>query len=138
MNKIDRAGLIPYFVNADGDYEMFFMKPSDPEFGGPDFQIAKGKVDPGETPKEAAVREAKEELGLFEGNIVGDVHYIDRFLGRTDVYVCEIKDQDLFGIPHYETGETCWMTESQFNESGRSLHRPVVQAAMRYITNVNK
>ncbi len=133
MSKINRAGLIPYFINENKEHEMFFMKPSDPDYGGPDFQIAKGKVDPGETAKEAAIREAKEELGLFEGNIVGDVVYVDKFLVRTDIFICEIKDPELFGIPHYETGDTKWMTESEFLETGRVLHRPVVQAAMRVI-----
>ena len=57
-----RAGTIPY-VNEGGEIKMMFMIPSNSEYGGDQAQIAKGKVEDGETTEFAAIREAKEELG---------------------------------------------------------------------------
>ena len=133
--KVYRAGVIPYYIKDD-NVEMLFMKPSDPKFGGSDFQIAKGKKEDGESDEEAAFREASEELGLFKGNII-DKHDLGNFLGRTRIYIAEIKDKDMFGDPHFETGEVKWMTPKEFDKEGRTLHRPIVKAAARWI-NKNK
>lgn len=129
--KIDRAGFIPYFV-GDDSIQMLFMKPSDPKFGGPDFQIAKGKVDPGENAEQAALREAKEELGLFTGN-VKNVVSLGKFLGRTTFFIGEVEDKQLFGDPDFETEEVRWMTVDEFMQHGRGLHKPIVKAAIRKI-----
>lgn len=131
--KVYRAGLIPYFRTGN-EIEMLFMLPSDSEYGGDTFQLAKGKVEEGETDKEAAIREAKEELGFFEGNVVGEIEELGNFMGRTMVYIAEIKDKEMFGLPHHETSDVAWMTLDKFLAEGRTLHRPVVQAAMRKIT----
>ena len=132
--RIDRAGLIPYFI-GDDDIEMLFMKPSDPKYGGSEFQIAKGKLDPGESAEEAATREASEELGLFRKNLKS-IHPLGKFLGRTTIYVAEIEDKDLFGDPHFETGDTKWMTLDEFLKSGRPLHKPIIKAAFRRIEEI--
>ena len=64
-----RAGTIPYVIEG-GVVKMMFMRPSGPMYGGDRFQIAKGKVEDGECTMDAALREAKEELGLFIGNVI--------------------------------------------------------------------
>lgn len=135
--KIYRAGLIPYIIDGDR-IEMMFMIPSNPKYGGGRSegvkpQIAKGKMDPGETSKETAIREAKEELGLFEPNIVGEVPYLGKFLGRTDVYLAKMKDKDMFGDFHFETKAIQWLTSHEFELEGRDIHKPIVRSAMRYI-----
>ncbi len=130
--KIYRAGVIPFYVE-EGEVKMLFMKPSDPKFGGDQFQIAKGKKEEGESDEEAAFREASEELGLFAGN-VKERHDLGNFLGRTRIFLAEIKDPAMFGDPHFETGEVKWMSPNKFNAAGRSLHRPIVKAAGRWIT----
>ena len=130
--KVNRAGLIPY-VKEEGEILMLFMKPSNKKFGGASFQIAKGKQEENEELKETALREAKEELGLFKGN-VGRIDELGVWLGRTTVFVCEVKKKDMFGDPHYETGGTKWMTLEEFEKEGRSIHIPVVKAAHRKIT----
>lgn len=129
--KVYRSGVIPYFYTDDEIY-MMFMKPSNPKYGGDVFQIAKGKHEEGESALEAGLREAGEELGLFRGNVT-HTHELGMFLGRTTVFIVEIKDQEAFGEPHHETGETIWMTQKEFLHAGRDLHKPVVQAAVRYI-----
>ena len=130
--KIYRAGLIPYVID-NNEISMMFMKPSEKKFGGDSFQISKGKVDEGETAKEAANREAKEELGLFSPNIEGDVRHLGKFLGRTDVYVAKIKEKNMFGDYTYETGDVKWMTPDDFQKEGRDIHKPVIRAATRFI-----
>jgi len=129
--KINRAGLIPYIKEGD-EIKMLFMKPSKAKYGGDVFQIAKGKQEKDEKIQDTALREAKEELGLFAGNVV-DVTKLGEFLGRTTVFVAEIKDKDMFGDPHFETSDTKWMTLDEFLAEGRDLHKPVVKAAYRKI-----
>lgn len=128
---IYRAGLIPYVVEGEQVY-MMFMKPSDPAYGGNEYQIAKGKVEENETNEEAALREAKEEIGLFIGNVI-KTEEVGLFMGRTTIYVSKVKDRDMFGAPSFETESTTWMTMEQFDQEGRMLHRPVVKAAWRKI-----
>lgn len=129
--KIYRAGVIPYYVE-ENEIKMMFMKPSNPKFGGKCFQVAKGKKEDGESDKETAFREASEELGLFNGNVIHK-HDLGNFLGRTRIYLAEIEDPNMFGDPDSETGEVTWMTPDAFAGIGRELHRPVVKAAKRWI-----
>ena len=129
--KINRAGVIPYYVD-EGKIKMLFMKPSDTKYGGDTYQIAKGKYEEGETAEEAAFREAREELGLFKGNIVAQ-HNLGTFLGYTTIFVAKIKELDMFGDPHFETKSTKWMTPEEFQSSGRGIHKPVVKAVVRHI-----
>jgi len=131
--KIYRAGVIPYYVN-DGEIYMMFMVPSNTQHGGGKPQMAKGKIEEGEDEITAALREGSEELGLFAGNIVGDIESLGEWLGRTTVYVMEINDINMFGEPLEETDEVMWLTCKQFCNIGRGLHKPVVQAALRAIS----
>ena len=127
-----RAGMIPYIIE-NGQLYMMFMKPSDTEFGGDAFQLAKGKVeDDDESTEFAAIREAKEELGLFVGNVI-KTEELGTFMGRTTVYLAKVRSRDMFGEPGFETSEVAWLTLEQFDSIGRELHRPVVRAAVRRI-----
>lgn len=129
-----RAGLIPYIVE-DGIVSMMFMKPSDTMYGGDQYQIAKGRVEDGEDNKTAALREAKEELGLFGGNVIR-TEEVGVFMGRTTVYVAKIKDKDMFGEPSFETDSVSWMTMDEFLEEGRVLHQPVVMSCYETICSM--
>lgn len=126
-----RAGTIPYYIE-NGVVQMMFMRPSNPEFGGDEFQLAKGRVEENESTRDAALREAKEELGLFLGN-VSAVEEVGLFMGRTTVYVAKVIDKEMFGEPSFETDGVAWMTLEEFERSGRPLHRPVVRSAYHKI-----
>lgn len=126
QKKIWRAGLVPYYINEVGQVEMLFMIPSDQTYGGSAPQIAKGRIEEGEDEKETAIREAKEELGLIQGNIDGEVDYLGVHLGRTHMYACRVYSKDLFGVYSFETESTQWMTEDEFRQEGRDIHRDVV------------
>lgn len=137
---ITKAGLIPYVVE-DGQIKMLFMVSSDARFGGPDPMISKGNIDPGETPEQAAIREAEEELGLQLSNMISHPFLItsEKIKGMDleyfmNIYACEVADTTSFSTPHYETAETVWLTLEQFEMIGRPLHRPIVQLAISEIT----
>ena len=149
---IHRAGAIPYIIE-NGEPLMMFMKPSNPEFGGSlvetihsdgtttsefvaKWQIAKGKIEESdETTQGAALREAKEEVGLFIGNVML-TEEVGVFMGRTTIFVVKVKDRDMFGAPGYETEDVAWLTENEFIAEGRTLHVPVVQACIRTIKKI--
>lgn len=127
-----RAGAIPYIIE-DGQIQMLFMRPSFHEFGTFTYQIPKGKVEEDdENHLLAALRECREEVGLFLGNVIR-TDEVGVFMGRTTVFVTKIKNKDMFGLPSDETESVKWMTPEQFQLEGRDLHRPTVSAAVRLI-----
>ena len=131
-----KAGFIPYFINPENnEIEFLFMVSSDPLFGGSDPAIAKGKIDKGESERDAALREAEEELGWKKENLIShsvkpgwvgemtglDAHY------TMSVFIGEVKSKSNFNSPDDEVSETKWMTLEQFEKDGRKIHRPVVR-----------
>lgn len=124
---IYRAGVIPC-VYVNGVIEMCMMKPADPMYGGDKIQIAKGKIEDGEGTMEAALREAHEELGLLESNIL-QLWHLGRFLGRTDVFVAHVKNKDDFDMHTDETEHIQWVTLDYFIKNGRPLHVDIVKWA---------
>jgi 8-oxo-dGTP pyrophosphatase MutT (NUDIX family) len=135
-----KAGLIPYVIE-NGQPLFMFMKSSDASFGGDAPMISKGHIDDGESPKEAALREAEEELGLKRSNIVASTLkevWRGKLSGQTETYVmviyaCQVKNKNNFGKPHYETESVHWMTNEIFQKSGRSSQRKIVQRAHNLI-----
>ena len=132
-NKQNRGGVIPYYIKDD-EVKMMFMQPSDGKYGGSDFQIAKGKIDEGESIEDGAFREAEEELGLFVPN-TKNRKLLGTFLGRMTIYIVEVIDPSAgkFGDPVEETAAVKWMTPKEFQAKGRDLHKPIVKAAARSI-----
>ena len=130
--KSPRAGFIPYIVNG-GVVFIMFMKPSDSKYGGDSFQIAKGKVDPGEKHVDAAIREASEELGLKKSNLE-TIEYLGKFLGYTDIYYGRVINKDDFDPYNYETGDTKWMNIDEFLKIGRSIHIPIIREFWESVT----
>ena len=134
----ERGGVIPYYIDEDG-IKMMFMKPSDKKYGGENFQIAKGKIEKGETPLEGAFREAKEELGLFGPN-VEHTNPLGRY-GKIHIFLAKIKDPTMFGDTTHETGAVIWWSPEEFQSQGRNWQKPIVKAAVRKIEkleNVNR
>lgn len=128
MNKIYRAGIIPFIIN-DSKIEMMFMKPSNSDFGGSCFQIAKGRVDEGEDDLTAALREGYEELGLLSSNI-NRIIDIGSHLGRTHIYLAEVFSKENFTSPHFETGETIWLSEIIYKDIIRNIHISIIDLAI--------
>lgn len=130
-----RAGIIPYFVDEDSTILYMFMKPSDPEYGGSDWQIAKGRFDDGEDDSlVVALREGREELGLLDENIADDEVDVVGEFRKMFVYTCRVLDMDNFGPFHYETGDVCWLTNDEYQAFGRDIHKDIVQVTHELVT----
>jgi 8-oxo-dGTP pyrophosphatase MutT (NUDIX family) len=129
-----KAGFIPYF-NDNGIIRMMFMVPSDPFYGGPDPQIAKGGINDGEIAISTAMREAREELGLRQSNLKFETLRVvgENVKPEPDrpytlmTFAAEVENMTHFDIPHYETGEVRWMTLEEFDILGRPCHRKIVR-----------
>lgn len=134
--RTKRAGIIPFVFNDDGAVEMYFMKPSFPHFGGDRFQIAKGKIEDGLSELETAIKEGSEELGLKQSNFCSPIHKLGTFMHGITIFFVQVKSQYDFDDPHFETGETRWMTAEQFEREGRELHRHVVDLAHQKILKI--
>lgn len=126
---IERAGIIPFALDEDGKVVMLFMKPSDPTYGGTEWQIAKGGIDPGEKPINAAIREGKEELGLLKNNIKKIYPALNE--KNLSVFCCSIKDKNKFTKPHFETKSTKWLNWGQIYSQGRRWQIKYIAAAYR-------
>lgn len=126
-----KAGLIPY-VFEKAEPVFMFMVPSDPAFGGTRPAIAKGNIDPGEHVLQAAIREAEEELGLVQSNMIKSTLKLVWSGSKgysMSVYMCEVKSKSDFVEPHFETGSTHWLTAAEFSEIGKLWQIPIVSHA---------
>jgi len=127
-----RAGVIPYIMES-GTIKMLFMQCTvNPDSG---WQIAKGGIEKNETVRDGALREAAEELGLFEPNCTG-IKSLGSFGGIT-LFIAEVMDIEMFGDPDpVETVATAWLTMEEFTESGRSSQKHIVKQAFATISEI--
>ena len=130
-----KAGIIPFYTDAENVTRFMFMIPSDPAYGGSSPNIAKGGVDPGEDFLQAAVREGEEELGLKRSNLKSrpTLAWSGQLSGQDStypfkVYTVEVKSTQDFNQPHYETKQVLWLTTEEFARSGRQSQRQIVQS----------
>lgn len=102
----EKSGVIPYYFKGDQLY-VKLMKPSDPAYGGKEWQLAKGRLEPDLDPKDNALKEGHEEVGLKPENI----KHLFKLLYQQDmhVYAAEVIDPNNFDEPHYETGAVIWL-----------------------------
>jgi len=127
-----KAAMLPYVI--EDDIYFLFMKPSDPNYGGSRFQIAKGHVDEGEKTLHAAAREAKEELGIKYSNI-NKIYALKDFIvkGMADDYILSVFLAELnnrsIGAHDRESKEVKFMTYKEFKIIGRRKHSSIVKLA---------
>ena len=97
--------------------------------------ISKGKIEDGETPLIAAVREAEEELGFKQRNIRGEILSIAE--GRQELYsgayhltVYGVEIQDRYDFDNWcdETEYTLWLSLDEFRQQGRRDHLKFLEA----------
>jgi 8-oxo-dGTP pyrophosphatase MutT (NUDIX family) len=137
-----RAGIIPYIIE-NGEVKMLFFIPSDPDYGGDKFQIAKGRVDQGEEVEKTAIREGEEELGLKKENIKSVTLVSKEVISGMDnynydfyLYVAEVYNKEDFGEFGYETGEIGWLTIDEYVQKGRKSQLEIVKKCYNKIINI--
>lgn len=130
--KVRRGAIIPYAIE-DGEVYIALMKPSDPKYGGNDFQIAKGIQEPGESIEKTAIREGEQELGLDLPNNIkliwdnkrGGITY---FFVKVEMVGLKPKENEE-GI--METGSAKWFTINEAEKIIRDWQKPIIQMLMR-------
>lgn len=129
MTKVitKRAGLVPYCRASNGQTVMAFFVPSDENYGGLAPQIAKGQIDEGETAREAAVREAFEELGLDDSLFVTEPELLFETHEGLSIFAVQISSMNFNHFPGYETSHVVFLTADQFQAIGRDWQRTFIK-----------
>ena len=130
-----KAGFLPYHTDDSGVTRFLFCLTSNPKFGGTRFAISKGTIERGENELEAALREAEEELGLRQSNIVPKtlkLAWRGNIKGKKKtqflpIFTAQILDPAEFGPSDSEIAETKWMTLDEFLKSGKRSHTKIVE-----------
>lgn len=90
------AIVVPVVCEADGAQLLVEVRAAGiPQAGDPCFPG--GRIEPGETPAQAAAREMAEELGIHvdPARFLGQLPTVRTILGgRTDVFVCTVPPED--------------------------------------------
>jgi hypothetical protein len=132
---INKAGMVPYYKDKNNIYYFMFMRPSNPLYGGKQFQFAKGFCDDGMTPIKTAIKEGMEELGLIKSNI-SSIQYIgvEKVKGyNLHLFGCNIIDKDFFIPPQYETGSIIWLTKEESLEQIRNCQKSLFTKLLNQI-----
>lgn len=134
-----RAGLLPFYVDEDDTIHILLMRPSDPRYGGTEWQIAKGIAETDDIEAEG-IREGVEELGITQQDMMGETFYAASSLKKFRdgsrhslfVYTVRTKAKSVSGHYHYETGDTIWLPEYEIHKV-RDWQQPLVEIALRRI-----
>lgn len=103
------------------------MVPSDEKYGGLAPQIAKGQIDEGETPVQAAVREAYEELGLDDSLFVTDPELLVETHEGLSIFSVQLSSLNFNHFPGYETSRVVFLTADEFSAIGRDWQRTFIK-----------
>lgn len=109
-DEIRAAGAVVWRSGDDGPELLLIHRPRG------DWTLPKGKLDPGESWKEAAVREVAEETGLqLElGDKVGDVEYrVGGVPKKVKYWLMEAPADASLAVPNREVDEAIWCTPPQ-------------------------
>lgn len=131
LNRESKAGGIPYVIN-NRKIECLFMIPSNPNFGGPYPQIAKGIIDRNELPQEACIRELKEELGIVNYEIMYQLFITNFKNSKLHLYALKLRDKNNLIEPHYETGSVVWKKMNELSPL-RPDQRSIINRAYKKI-----
>ena len=132
-SKLKRAYMIPVAIH-DGTPFIMVMRPSNKQFGGIMYQIAKGRIDAGETSKQAAIRECSEELGI---NISTEIESLGYYFNNTsEVFFSIVKNCEQDHAPCFETIHTAWLTIPEFLSIGRDIQKMIITDLRNRLTSI--
>ncbi|HLJ68883.1 MAG TPA: NUDIX hydrolase [Chloroflexota bacterium] len=121
----------------DGKRELLVIRPA----GTDRWQLPKGRVDPGETAREAALREVREEGGVVAEAIapLDSISYFFRGGGHgyrkeVDYFLMRYVSGDTADHDH-EIDEAQWLPAEQFDRLTFRDERGVVEQALRLIAS---
>ncbi len=112
--------------NPKGEVLMIFRRDS--------WDLPKGKIDPGETPDEASVREVQEETGIQNiklGPLLHTSYHTyknrkgNRVLKPTYWYHMETTDLDLIPQAEEDIEEAVWIDKAEFLASDKPVYRSI-------------
>jgi 8-oxo-dGTP pyrophosphatase MutT (NUDIX family) len=127
----EKAGVIIFHEG-----EILLVKPSDPNYGGPDFQIPKGRVKTGNSIEDTAIREEMEETGLKRSNIQSikkiKAYNIAGMFGSYNLTLSAIKveDKNNFNESDYEIEEKRWFKFNEAMNIIRSNQKKILKDAL--------
>ena len=131
-----RGALLPYYRDTNVLRYLVHI-PSDPKYGGTQWQLGKGKIDPGETAIQAAVREGFEELGIEQTNFKEEPKLFGTFK-KVAAFVVEVIDCNDLVAPGSETLKVFWLTNDEFQQVGRDIHKYIIDSVEKSLTVDNK
>jgi 8-oxo-dGTP pyrophosphatase MutT (NUDIX family) len=123
-----------YVQNDKGELLVFYRRGS--------WDLPKGKIDPGETPERAAVREVQEETGLVHldmGEFLGHTYHNyelkgERILKKTWWYRMKTSDSKLIPQTEEDIEEIAWVEPANWLSSEVVVYpniREVIETALR-------
>jgi 8-oxo-dGTP pyrophosphatase MutT (NUDIX family) len=132
MKKVIRAMLVPYQKHENVLY-FLCMRPSDSKYGGPSYQLCKGRIDDGETSYEAAIREGEEELGIDRTELK-NIEFVATVMDKTcHLYVAELPINNKFNKLQFETVHVAWLTHAEFQKIGRDWQRKILDKVIKHL-----
>lgn len=123
FTQLEAAG--GYVTNARGQLLVFFRRDS--------WDMPKGKIDPGETPEEAALREVQEETGLKQVNLGPFLAHTwhtytqkgNRILKRTWWYRMTTPDTDVIPQTEEDIEEIQWVEPNAWLNTKPVLYKSI-------------
>jgi len=137
----EKGGILPFYI-SNGNIEIMLIKPSNPAYGGSDYQMAKGRQDTGENIETTAKREGKEELGLKFSN-VEDFFFVDSDIikdYKLTIYAVKVKNKDDFNKTDKEIKTRSWLNLKNIKirrEQKRLLDKILKTIQLKY-KNINE
>lgn len=106
------------YIEHEGKYLMLHRTKKENDLNEGKWIGVGGKVEPGETPRECVIREAKEETGLTLTNVVyrGIVHFLSDKWGDEEMYLYTADGFEGELVADCSEGELAWVSKDKVME----------------------
>lgn len=135
MKTATRAGLVLFNVTPGGDILFRCMIPSNPNYGGVQPQIPKGQIEPGDTPRYTAIKEAAEETGLRYPNLKYVKHFKYYEDTRLEIFIGEVFDLTNFNEPGWEALWSGWVNYRTERNRLRREQKHIFDDIAKFVSN---